>query len=87
MQQEFLVESRSYDQMLRGSWKAYKLSEDEQLGDEKVDEGARDSIRLWLPPVLLCVGPPEHGPYVLIACNFSGRSAGTCSAPFTMIML
>ena len=49
MQQEFLVESRSYDQMLRGSWKAYKLSEKERLGDEQVDEGAHDGIRVWLP--------------------------------------
>jgi protein associated with RNAse G/E len=49
MQQEFLVESRSYDQVLRGSWKAYKLSENEQLGDEKVDEGAQGGVRVWLP--------------------------------------
>ncbi len=50
MQQEFLVESRSYDQMLRGSWRAYKLSEETRLGDELVDENANNgSIRLWLP--------------------------------------
>lgn len=49
MPQEFLVESRSYDQMLRGSWKAYKLSDNEQLGDEQVDEGTQDGIRVWLP--------------------------------------
>lgn len=49
MQQEFSVESRSYDQMLRGSWRAYKLSEKMRLGDELVDERTNDGIRVWLP--------------------------------------
>jgi protein associated with RNAse G/E len=50
MLQEFLVESRSYDQMLRGSWKAYKLSENERLGDEQlVDDANRGGTRVWLP--------------------------------------
>lgn len=49
MQQDFLVESRSYDQALRGSWRAYKLSNEIQLGDELVDENVGKSSRLWLP--------------------------------------
>lgn len=49
MQQDFQVESRSYDRMLRGSWRAYKLSEKAVLGDEQVVETAQNSLRLWLP--------------------------------------
>jgi protein associated with RNAse G/E len=49
MQQEFLVESRSYDQMLRGSWRAYKLDEKMRLGDELLDESTNNGIRVWLP--------------------------------------
>lgn len=49
MQRDFRVESRSYDQMLRGSWHAYRLSEDAQLGDEQQGELAQDCLRLWLP--------------------------------------
>ncbi|MBE3560704.1 MAG: DUF402 domain-containing protein [Ktedonobacteraceae bacterium] len=49
MQQDFLVESRSYDQTLRGSWRAYKLNEHLRLGDEQQPETTSDNIRLWLP--------------------------------------
>jgi hypothetical protein len=49
MQQTFLVESRSYDRMLRGSWQAYRLSETMPLGDEWTDEMAQGAVRLWLP--------------------------------------
>jgi hypothetical protein len=49
MQKDFLVESRSYDHMLRGSWQAYKLSEQTQLGDEQQAESVGDALRLWLP--------------------------------------
>ncbi len=49
MQQDFLVESRSYDQGLRGSWRTYRLNEGMQLGDEQVPEGSNDLLRLWLP--------------------------------------
>ncbi|MBO0780687.1 MAG: DUF402 domain-containing protein [Ktedonobacteraceae bacterium] len=49
MLREMLVESRSYDQMLRGSWQAYKLDEHTQLGDEQPLEMAGDMIRIWLP--------------------------------------
>lgn len=48
MQQDFLVESRSYDGTLRGSWLAYKLDNELQLGDEQRAE-ATDARRLWLP--------------------------------------
>ncbi|GAC1356251.1 MAG: hypothetical protein NVS4B11_31310 [Ktedonobacteraceae bacterium] len=52
MQQQFLVESRSYDQMVRGSWQAYQLDAHTQL-DEKPrgeEENINDGgIRLWLP--------------------------------------
>ncbi len=49
MQQDFQVESRSYDQMLRGSWRAYKLDNDLRLGNEASIEGLTDCVRLWLP--------------------------------------
>jgi protein associated with RNAse G/E len=49
MQQDFLVECRSYDKLLRGSWQAYKLDEKVQLGDEQVEEEASERVRLWLP--------------------------------------
>lgn len=48
MQQNFLVESRSYDQLLRGSWQAYKLNEQTRLGDE-TSEQVGDALRCWLP--------------------------------------
>src|SRR6266487_823823 len=49
MQQDFLVESRSYDQGLRGSWRTYRLNEGMQLGDEQAPEESNDLLRLWLP--------------------------------------
>ena len=55
MQRDFLVESRSYDQILRGSWQAYKLSEQTQLGDEQKTEATSNALRLWLP-----AGTPMH---------------------------
>lgn len=48
MQKDFRVECRSYDQMLRGSWQAYRLANGSQVGDEAV-EGLDDCVRLWLP--------------------------------------
>lgn len=49
MQQDFLVESRSYDYEARGSWRTYKINERLQLGDEQPSETANDALRLWLP--------------------------------------
>jgi protein associated with RNAse G/E len=50
MQYDFLVESRSYDQALRGSWKAYKVNEEIQLGDESQEEETDSkALRLWVP--------------------------------------
>lgn len=49
MQQDFLVESHSYEHMLRGSWQAFKLSEHKQLGDEEKTEAIEEAVRLWLP--------------------------------------
>lgn len=51
MQRDVLVESRTYDHLLRGSWRAYRVSEEQQLGDEQVVEGEaiQDRVRLWLP--------------------------------------
>ena len=49
MQPEFQVESRSYDQMLRGTWQAYRLDATIRLSDEHIAEVASDCIRLWLP--------------------------------------
>jgi protein associated with RNAse G/E len=49
MQPDFRVESRSYDQMMRGSWQAYRLHEQTQLSDEILTEVSSDCLRLWLP--------------------------------------
>lgn len=49
MQPDFLVESRSYDRLIRGSWRAYRLESDTQLSDALLAEGADDCARLWLP--------------------------------------
>ncbi len=55
MQPDFRVESRSYDQVIRGSWQAYRLDATVQLSDESAAEAASDCIRLWLP-----AGTPMH---------------------------
>ncbi len=49
MQPDFQVESRSYDQMLRGSWRAYQLNPEVQLSDEDLVAASSDCLRLWLP--------------------------------------
>lgn len=49
MQADFQVESRSYDQMMRGKWRGYRLAPDTRLGDEGELEVAGDCVRLWLP--------------------------------------
>lgn len=49
MQRTFWVESRSYDNMLRGSWQAYELDPEIQLSDESLPVLANECIRLWLP--------------------------------------
>ena len=50
MQPDFQVESRSYDQMVRGVWQAYSLSASTQLSnDTDVAELSSDCQRLWLP--------------------------------------
>ena len=49
MQPDFLVESRSYDQVVRGSWQAYRLQQSMQLSDELLAEASSDCLRLWLP--------------------------------------
>lgn len=49
MQKDFLVESRSYDRLPRGSWRAYRLDENIQLSDERVAELSSDCLVLWLP--------------------------------------
>jgi Protein of unknown function (DUF402) len=48
MQRDFLVESRSYDKILRGSWRAYQVSDAMLLGDETAASVA-GCLRLWLP--------------------------------------
>ena len=55
MQADFRVESRSYDQRVRGSWAAFRLNEQTQLSDELVTEASSDCLRLWLP-----AGTPMH---------------------------
>ena len=49
MQPEYQVESRSYDQMLRGSWRGYRLDTTMKISDEDITEMASDCVRLWLP--------------------------------------
>jgi protein associated with RNAse G/E len=49
MQPGFLVESRSYDQLIRGSWRALRLESDIQLSDDLLTAVADDCARLWLP--------------------------------------
>src|SRR6266702_3607085 len=55
MQPDFRVESRSYDQMIRGSWQAYRLPQNTQLSDELLPEASSDCLQLWLP-----AGTPMH---------------------------
>ncbi len=52
MQQQFLVESRSYDNMARGAWQAYQLDAHTQLDARPRDEhvnGREEAVQLWLP--------------------------------------
>lgn len=49
MQPDFRVESRSYDQALRGTWRAFRLHNTTRLSDEEVAAPSEDCIRLWLP--------------------------------------
>ena len=49
MQPEFRVESRSYDQLLRGSWRGYQIDISTKLSDEEILEPTGDCMRLWLP--------------------------------------
>lgn len=49
MQIDFQVESRSYDHLVRGSWRAYRLHENTQLSDEVLAEVSSDCVQLWLP--------------------------------------
>ena len=50
MQKGFSVESRSYDQLRRGSWQAYQLDEKTLLSNEwEQERGTSDVLRLWLP--------------------------------------
>src|SRR5437016_2801419 len=55
MQPDFQVESRSYDQAVRGSWRGYRLHATTLLSDEALAEAASDCQRLWLP-----AGTPMH---------------------------
>lgn len=49
MQADFQVESRSYDQMVRGRWRGYRLADEMRLGDEGETALSSDCARLWLP--------------------------------------
>lgn len=49
MQADFQVESRSYDQMVRGRWRGYRLAPETRLGNGSEVEAASDCVRLWLP--------------------------------------
>ncbi len=49
MQADFQVESRSYDQLVRGRWRGYRLTAETQVGDADEHVLASDCLRLWLP--------------------------------------
>jgi protein associated with RNAse G/E len=51
MKHDFLVESRSYDNLFRGSWQAYSIAHHLSIGNEQSSNTALDEdlIRLWLP--------------------------------------
>ncbi|WP_052890880.1 DUF402 domain-containing protein [Thermogemmatispora carboxidivorans] len=49
MQADFRVESRSYDGVLRGTWRACRLSPEVQLSDPPTASPGADCLRLWLP--------------------------------------
>src|SRR5207249_2379935 len=55
MQPDFEVESRSYDHLVRGSWRGYRLHQQTHLSDELLAEVSSECIRLWLP-----AGTPMH---------------------------
>lgn len=48
MQADFQVESRSYDQLVRGRWRGYRLAAETRLGDEGELGPSSDCVRLWL---------------------------------------
>ena len=49
MQPDFQVESRSYDQLVRGSWQAYKFDQNTRVSDEPLAAVSSDCLRLWMP--------------------------------------
>ncbi|GCF09677.1 DUF402 domain-containing protein [Dictyobacter arantiisoli] len=49
MQRDFRVECHSYDKLLRGSWRAYSIQPQVQLGTELSSAVTDDCVRLWLP--------------------------------------
>lgn len=49
MQPDFQVESRTYDQLVRGSWRGYRLDANVKLSDEETAAMASDCVRIWLP--------------------------------------
>jgi protein associated with RNAse G/E len=55
MQRDVLVESRSYDQLLRGSWQAYRVDAKMSLNEGYMSELSEDCVVLWLP-----AGTPMH---------------------------
>ena len=59
MQQQFLVENRSYDSMVRGSWSSYQLDAHTRLEEhphfDEEEQANNGGIRLWLP-----AGTPMH---------------------------
>ena len=55
MHPDFQVESRSYDQQYRGSWRGYRPDPSLQLSNEKTTGLSGDCLLLWLPS-----GTPMH---------------------------
>ncbi len=49
MQRDFLVESRSYDRLPRGSWQACRVAENVLIHGDDVNPTQRDFVALWLP--------------------------------------
>ena len=49
MEADFHIESRSYDQFVRGRWRGFRLPTETRLGDEGEISISSDCIRIWLP--------------------------------------
>ena len=81
MQQQFLVESRSYDQLVRGSWYTYQLDVHTQLEEKPHGEEETPTTAVYGSGCLRerrCTGPLALAHCAITVCNSSGLNAGIC---------